>query len=459
MPHPEGTPEDGEKGSALLLAAKVGDIDSVIKLCQDIGERARSVKDDSGQGALHYAAHFGHKNVAQYLLGEWKFDINSEDHQGCTPLVSASASKQEDMVSFLLEHGAHVYAAREGAISAIHQAAESGSIPILQTLIEKGADIHESSFFGTPLIWAAGVGHAAVLDYLLSQGALPDVINSQGMSALFMTVVMEQMARRERTRSPRASSVIECVKVLVRAGADVNFQAPGGFTPLHVAAEGGDVDLVHVLLEAGARLDIENHEGVTPLNIAAQWEQTEVVEKLLAWSGAAGQSAQDAINAAAEAARKRRAAAAAPQPAHKEGSKYIPVIPAPEDKPDRELAIGFKQKGNEFFKSGEFETAASLYTTALKHWTADSVIWSNRAAAHLKLNNPEAALRDAQMARALDEKSIKAWGREGSAAQALQRWEDAAHAFYVASQLDTSNDDWLHKCKHAVEQGRRALKK
>lgn len=43
----------------------------------------------------------------------------------------------------------------------------------------------------------------------------------------------------------------EVAQQLVGAGADVNGRALGAFTPLHVAAEGGKLELVEVLLQVG----------------------------------------------------------------------------------------------------------------------------------------------------------------------------------------------------------------
>lgn len=49
-------------------------------------------------------------------------------------------------------------------------------------------------------------------------------------------------------------SSAEVVRQLVGAGADVNGRALGAFTPLHVAAEGGKLELVEALLQVGPTL-------------------------------------------------------------------------------------------------------------------------------------------------------------------------------------------------------------
>ncbi|KDD71793.1 hypothetical protein H632_c4388p1, partial [Helicosporidium sp. ATCC 50920] len=93
---------------------------------------------------------------------------------------------------------------------------------------------------------------------------------------------------------------------------------------------------------------------------------------------------------------------------------------------------------------------------ALRHATDDPATWANRGAAHLKLGAPTAALQDARVARALDPTYVKAWYREGLAAQALELWEDAAQAFYEAFQLDPDQPQFAQRFHQAIKSGREA---
>jgi hypothetical protein len=43
-------------------------------------------------------------------------------------------------------------------------------------------------------------------------------------------------------------------------------------------------------------------------------------------------------------------------------------MPPPEEA-DEKLADEFKKKGNEFFGTGDYESAARLYSLSLKHWS------------------------------------------------------------------------------------------
>jgi ankyrin repeat protein len=58
-----------------------------------------------------------------------------------------------------------------------------------------------------------------------------------------------------------------CVDLLIARGADVNHRNPGGMTPLHCAARGGDADLVNRLLDAGARQWVADNDGKEPRHV------------------------------------------------------------------------------------------------------------------------------------------------------------------------------------------------
>ena len=60
---------------------------------------------------------------------------------------------------------------------------------------------------------------------------------------------------------------------------DVPFE--DDYTPLHVAAEQGYVEIVHLLLEAGADKDNAGRRGTTALHLAAQHGRLEIVHLLL----------------------------------------------------------------------------------------------------------------------------------------------------------------------------------
>ncbi|XP_056001360.1 uncharacterized protein LOC125655641 [Ostrea edulis] len=74
---------------------------------------------------------------------------------------------------------------------------------------------------------------------------------------------------------------VPVVKLLLKAGADVNLQDASGNTPLITACKEGYVMVVKELLEAGAIVDLLGRRGNTPLIAACKGGHASVVEELV----------------------------------------------------------------------------------------------------------------------------------------------------------------------------------
>ena len=74
---------------------------------------------------------------------------------------------------------------------------------------------------------------------------------------------------------------VECVKLLLSAGAAVNQAAKEGDAPLHCAASKGDADCVKQLLSANAAINQAGFQGGTALGVAVLHGQANCVKQLL----------------------------------------------------------------------------------------------------------------------------------------------------------------------------------
>uniref|UniRef100_A0A671RT65 Ankyrin-3-like n=1 Tax=Sinocyclocheilus anshuiensis TaxID=1608454 RepID=A0A671RT65_9TELE len=74
---------------------------------------------------------------------------------------------------------------------------------------------------------------------------------------------------------------INVATLLLNRGAAVDFKARNDITPLHVASKRGNANMVRLLLERGARIDAKTKDGLTPLHCGARSGHEQVVEMLL----------------------------------------------------------------------------------------------------------------------------------------------------------------------------------
>jgi len=112
------------------------------------------------------------------------------------------------------------------------------------------------------------------------------------------------MARRRRQRqaAQRAGQVLLQVteagdivqmEALLAKGAEVNARNAHGWTPLHVAAAGGDPAVLALLLKHGADVHAQSHIGTTPLDNATTRGGRQAVIDLLLAHGAKRNGAWD----------------------------------------------------------------------------------------------------------------------------------------------------------------------
>jgi ankyrin repeat protein len=107
----------------------------------------------------------------------------------------------------------------------------------------------------TPLHLAAFFGQAETARVLIQAGAPVNAVSRNAMKV--MPLHSAAAARRD-----------EVARMLIEARADVNATQEGGYTPLHAAAQNGDVELIDLLLDRGARLDARTAKGETPADLA-----------------------------------------------------------------------------------------------------------------------------------------------------------------------------------------------
>lgn len=155
--------------------------------------------------------------------------------------------------------------------SPLQAAALRGDLEIARFLVERGADLHyrgawESS---AAVIAATSAYSAAMTKLLLSRGSDPNATDGNGHSPLYDVA---------------ATYWYDVLETLIRAGADVNFRAPDGSTPLHQAAgrnPDAEARTIHTLIQHRAKLDARDNQGFTPLHTALERTSSVAARTLL----------------------------------------------------------------------------------------------------------------------------------------------------------------------------------
>ena len=121
---------------------------------------------------------------------------------------------------------------------------------------------------------------------LLEGGADPDARNRFGNAALHL--IARSTCGEEKKDANRDAGKI--VRLLLKHGADVNVKTTGpgwsrdgsfGLTPLHVAADAGNLRMLELLLANGAAIDAVDSGGNTALHHAARGLRAKAVWTLL----------------------------------------------------------------------------------------------------------------------------------------------------------------------------------
>lgn len=97
-----------------------------------------------------------------------------------------------------------------------------------------------------------------------------------------------------------------------------------------------------------------------------------------------------------------------------------------------------KEKGNEFFRKGQFADALKYYSEAIKRNPSDAKIYSNRAACYTKLAAFDLGLKDCDTCLELEPTFVKGWIRKGKILQGMQQYSRATTAFQKALELDSN---------------------
>ena len=174
--------QDADGRTVLISAAAHGDL-SIVNVLLSRGVDL-NVKDRRGYTALSHAVEAMYEDVVDALLSHPDVDANVKGLNARPVLLAYVWRDNQDRVEKLLAHGADVNAQDGDGDTALHGAAQTGNVNIMQLLLDKGADPNvKNKQGGTPLMWAAVYGHQDAARLLLNRGAGASLKDNDGITA------------------------------------------------------------------------------------------------------------------------------------------------------------------------------------------------------------------------------------------------------------------------------------
>jgi ankyrin repeat protein len=219
---------------------------------------------------LYYASLGGFYDLAEHLVGKHPERINARGGQMVTPLVAALRKKYFKVAELLHRHGADVDVLGNeectALIACVHGIPDNGFVDIAHWLLNHGAGVNaQEMWLYTALHRAAESGRLQVVQLLIEHNADIHARTKSGKSPLHVAA------------NPwNQDDQIDIMQILLDHGANPNARDDDNATPLHHSSWGGVVERkgtvegTRLLLKHGAVIDAEDNDGRTPLQLALE---------------------------------------------------------------------------------------------------------------------------------------------------------------------------------------------
>ncbi|XP_073541555.1 ankyrin-3 isoform X30 [Phyllobates terribilis] len=290
-----------DTSASYLRAARAGNLEKALDYLKNGVDI--NVCNQNGLNALHLASKEGHVEIVTELI-QRGVDVDAATKKGNTALHIASLAGQTEVVRVLVSNGANVNAQSQNGFTPLYMAAQENHLEVVKFLLDNAASQSLATEDGfTPLAVALQQGHDQVVSLLLENDtkgkvrlpALHIAARKDDTKAAALLLQNDHNADVEskvmvnRTTESGFTPLhiaahygnINVATLLISRGAAVDFTARNDITPLHVASKRGNGNMVKLLLDRGSKIDAKTRDGLTPLHCGARSGHDQVVEMLL----------------------------------------------------------------------------------------------------------------------------------------------------------------------------------
>ncbi|KAJ2990251.1 hypothetical protein NUW58_g3045 [Xylaria curta] len=256
-------------------------------------------KSQDGVTPLHIAASQGNLELLKLLVKGVGVNVDVFDSNNNTPL--SLACKSEDLVRVLLEAGANPNAEMRPGYPALPIAVSLGTEEVVRLLVQHGARIDppdelRSDSRWEPLELAVCEGKANILRMLADGGGDVNRRFSEGTNLVWKASNTDALGALLEFRpkldcqdddgngplhAVTGTTPLENIKLLVRAGADINLGNKHNVTPLVKALRETNEAVADYLLSKNADIDVISSVSGGALHTACQLSLANIVKRLI----------------------------------------------------------------------------------------------------------------------------------------------------------------------------------
>ena len=227
-------------------------------------------------------------NTDPSFIDRAKVDAREAVLEG-TALQASAAVGNAAIVQTLLDKGADIEAKDYRGNTALYSALRHKKVDVIRVLLDRDANVLNTSDLGAALYSWTRFGQEGIVEKLLNHGADIEAITT--LSSRYTAL---------HVASYNGHEVI--ARLLLAKGADSGATNHRGQTALHLASIAGHITVIRILLEGGLDIEAKEFRGQTALHLASENGQEALVRLLLehgADTGAmnkAGHTALDQAN-------------------------------------------------------------------------------------------------------------------------------------------------------------------
>ncbi|XP_046358020.2 transient receptor potential cation channel subfamily A member 1-like isoform X2 [Haliotis rufescens] len=237
-------------------------------------EAMLSFKDMENNMPLHSAVHGGDLKVVEVCLKAGA-PVNAQQDDKSTPLHFACAQGNLDMIRTMHDMQTDnflsaIFITDVQNMTPLHRAAIFNHVPVVEFLIDKGADVNAKDIQErTPLLLAASKGGWETVTCLLSNKA--DIKAKDHNNRNFMHLAVKFGGKLNQF----GCSILQGIQHYLNEKDDF------GCTPLHYASKEGHLLAIDDLLNMGAVISPKNNMKQSPFHFAARYGRFNTCKRLL----------------------------------------------------------------------------------------------------------------------------------------------------------------------------------